>query len=730
MFVFPAFNANFKTRKRTFRCCERCRIKRIKCNLMVENFDTLGCESCQNIFSPCSLANTKTDRLNFTDKLVSPENLNHTGNLYVGAGGGAGGGGGGGPSPMKRETVLPDIETAYDPAFEPINRYTNAMSVPLEATTPKLLKEYFNFNLSSAKEGSYQYLLTSHPRAVLEVKMEEDASVYHESGIIIPELPSNLSHLLPKDGLPHFKNWYHYQFLLQIQAFTLSTFKFHFKTQEIEKLLEIYFLKINCIFPIVRESDFWDNFRGGTEPTIIIYAMILLVLRDKLSADVFKQVFSRAPSYVHSDDNYYRTLETFTDELDFKIRQLNLVLESLGDYDKINRLVTMLLISLHYRFDRAGGEQSSQDLTCGINLAFALAIHMKPTKKIYDQEKAQYLSELWWTCYVMDRFNSVTNFRCFFIKHEDFNLDLPYRNLNLLQLVQLAKSFENMLVALYQPFNNVHMKDQNNDMQSRLKIFNAADFQALEFNLCSHEIARDFSNFEEIDGNKDLELYKANYVESTIHLLSRLVNNTIILVSQKGFFNDPAIHNLIPKKSILRASGNVLWYMKKIPESLVLQAPILIFCLLISMSCGLKMKARNILGTVDNELDDVNPSFEIEGYMLELEKFRRSWWVVDDVYKLAKDFIENLTMTEKKRRGIEMSLQNQDPLETKVNPHNTNSGFSIQNILQVAEQGPIDSYSVDGSNFFSGWDVSKIPQYDNFFDNLLDDLFNIDMFSM
>lgn len=71
--------------------------------------------------------------------------------------------------------------------------------------------------------------------------------------------------------------------------------------------------------------------------------------------------------------------------------------------------------------------------------------------------------------------------------------------------------------------------------------------------------------------------------------------------------------------------------MKKIPEKMVLQVPIVVFCLLVSNSCGLKMRVRNFLGTVDTELNDVRPSFEIEGYMLVLEKFRRGWWVVDDV---------------------------------------------------------------------------------------------------
>lgn len=45
--------------------------------------------------------------------------------------------------------------------------------------------------------------------------------------------------------------------------------------------------------------------------------------------------------------------------------------------------------------------------------------------------------------------------------------------------------------------------------------------------------------------------------------------------------------------------------MKKIPVKMVLQVPIVVFFLLASHSSGLKMRVRNILGTVDTELNDV-----------------------------------------------------------------------------------------------------------------------------
>ena len=243
----------------------------------------------------------------------------------------------------------------------------------------------------------------------------------------------------------HIRGWPHFQLLLEIHAFTLSDERFHIKPAEISSLLQIFFFEINAIFPIVLESEFWSNYDSGIEPTITVFAMVLLVLRDKLAEEVSRAVYSRKRTEAQSDE-LYDGLEQFMDGLDFKIRQLNMIVKQLCDHSKVNQLVVMLLLSLHHWFSSSGSEPCSLDLICGINLAFALVIHKILTRKFISQPRTARLSKLWWTCYVLDRFNLVTNFRCFSIKHEDFNLELLHENLNLLQMMQLFKSFEKMLV--------------------------------------------------------------------------------------------------------------------------------------------------------------------------------------------------------------------------------------------------------------------------------------------
>jgi hypothetical protein len=55
MFVFPAFDSNYKTRKRTFKCCRICRSKRMKCIISLTDYESVGCDNCQKHGFGCDL---------------------------------------------------------------------------------------------------------------------------------------------------------------------------------------------------------------------------------------------------------------------------------------------------------------------------------------------------------------------------------------------------------------------------------------------------------------------------------------------------------------------------------------------------------------------------------------------------------------------------------------------------------------------------------------------------
>lgn len=54
MFVFPAFDSNYKTRKRTFKCCRTCRARRLKC-IQSNDYETEGCDICDKDGYVCDL---------------------------------------------------------------------------------------------------------------------------------------------------------------------------------------------------------------------------------------------------------------------------------------------------------------------------------------------------------------------------------------------------------------------------------------------------------------------------------------------------------------------------------------------------------------------------------------------------------------------------------------------------------------------------------------------------
>ena len=55
MIVFPAFDANYKTRKRTFKFCVNCRSRRLKCVILSGDYDVKGCDNCRESGKSCDL---------------------------------------------------------------------------------------------------------------------------------------------------------------------------------------------------------------------------------------------------------------------------------------------------------------------------------------------------------------------------------------------------------------------------------------------------------------------------------------------------------------------------------------------------------------------------------------------------------------------------------------------------------------------------------------------------
>lgn len=690
MFVFPALNSNFKSRKRAFRCCQLCRIKRTKCDITSPDFESTGCASCRNHGWKCS----------FVKKF------------------------GLGQERTPEDLALPDaLQNSHQLA-------------PLDMKNVNLrhLKDTFNFNSSGPdSDSAYQYVFQHHPKAIINDKIA-DTSAWHESGVFVDSKDSKKTGFWSREKEYHIRSRKTYNYLVLIHAFTLSSPEFDLTAYETTRLLQIYFFKINSIFPIVHEKRFWDDYHSNKAQNIIIYSMVLLILRDKLAEPLLKDMFLRCKNKLENTNRLEITTEEFDEDLvsfmrdlDTKIRQINLVLPELGDVDKLTRLVVSLLLSLNYRFDRLGNEQSSHDVTAALNLALSLAIHMKPTNhENFTQERIEYSANLWWVCFVFDRFNAISNCRSIFVKHEDFNVDFPYSNIHLLRMVQLARAFEHMLTATYRPYNNIHMSDLNNDLQNRLKIFNVDEFQKLEFDFCDKEIASGNPVFATVPNPHDLGNLLF-YLSNSSHFMTRLINNTAIMIAQKMRFDDPSVPKDIPERVVLKAAANVLWYVHQMDDAWKLNFPLITWSLLLAMASHMKRRAKLQLEGTRMELDAATPKYEVEDFLMELEKYAGTWWIVDEVCNLSRDFMDKVTRTQKRKcNGASLPPKR---IIVEISPDPTSASPPLQRMPLVPSITNIVHAMELPSEFPEIFpDTAQRTDYDQYFSPTLAEIFDNEFF--
>lgn len=744
MFVFPAFDSNYKTRKRTFQCCQNCRNKRIKCEITSKDYENLGCLTCRKHKWNCSLIRSTVPEVveakpkppsvvhpprqipvnrgnNFTASYPYPPfpsppqpiqrvpSINHSmigQNNFQGM--------------QAQGQSLHSIQNPQKPHFQnhiplsPVNQvhpmHMGRITLPMfpspgsraipnqpihnippnaitgnrsrassttssvtnehteqdaelldliyaaehatkdvELLTPQYLKKRFNFNISGLDaDSTYQLLTHGHPRVII-ANASKDKTIWHESGVYM-KMTNEEKYKVKNFGngssykLYNIRNMHIYKFLLGIRAFTLSSDKYKFTYDDTLALVKVYFHKLNLIFPLVYEELFWVKFNAGKCQNTLLYLMILLILRDELSKPILQRVFARSGAKI----DFAAELIEFMTDLEYKLRQIILILPQLGDDDKFNQMIVSLILLLHFNFDRYGNEKSSHDLTDAVNLAVTLGIHMKRLSKKLEYGKAEYTTNLWWCCYVLDRFNSIVNQRCIFIKQEDFNLDLPYSNTNLMKLIQLARAVEHMSFAIYQPFTDKPREEE------RYKLFDD-EFQKNEFEFCDRE-----HNHANLDVYSDT----SNYIDNTSHFLARMVNNVVIICAQKAKYDDELIPNEIPAADAFRASKNILFYLTQMKDEHMINIPMIPWCVSLAMAVAMKKEAKVVFTEPDqiDTLEDIpeDPIYEFERYMRGLERFRGTWWIVDEIYRLSRDFMDKLH-NRKERKGSRRKRQKLQP---------------------------------------------------------------------
>lgn len=707
MFVFPAFDSNYKTRKRVFRCCERCRAKRIKCRFSDD--EKSGCLSCLKHGEVCSFSPQ-----NNSGSTVGQHNIN---NVTTDS-----------STPPIRSgkvntqgtyltNVIPNDDNSTASIVSPT--LSESGDVDIKLVTPMYLKQQFNFVVSGMlDERGYEYVFHDHPKVVINNKIS-DSTFWHESGIHVgysnPKTSVEDGTTVPRKRKIlckpinasdfHIKDKRTYKYLLSINAFSLTTGEYAFTNSEIRRLIDIYFVKINSIFPIVNTLEFWEEYQTNRLPSIVIYAILIVILKDSQAEPILKAMFQRNGKSVDDDQVYI----DYITELENKIRQILLVLPQLGDYDKLTRLATKLLLSMHFSYDRLGNEESAHDLTDAINLALLMGIHMKRQITDFNENKLDHLNNLWWCCYIFDRFNALINSRTLFISLKDFNIDPP-RSANLLKLTQVAKSLENMLLDIYRPFKRDTKKSRN-------EVYDLNEFHINEFDLCQKDQSGELNEFGVKTTNSSVGGVTGvveTYVASSVYLLTRLVNNVVILAGQKSKFDNPHIANNIPEEIAYIASTNILWYMNNKLEEVIMNFPMIPWCISLGMAVTLKRKAKQILIS-STDFSAVQTNNDLNKYIKLLEKYSKKWWVVDEICKLSKEFEKKLEA--KKTRELKRSIPDvlTDQESKKPRDESINSEMP-------ATQDPVTAYNIPQiSNLLNETSTNNLPirsQYS--FSNLQD----------
>ncbi|KAL7665768.1 Transcription factor domain-containing protein [[Candida] zeylanoides] len=588
MFVFPAFDANYNTRARVFRQCERCRAKKTKCRPAGGG----GCAPCAQRRLACSLA----------ERPPSPQ-----------------------PAPSASAPPPPL-------AAAPVGALPDAATLDMRTVTPLFLKQHFNFTVSGMSDTrGYSFVFHGHPKAVIGGNTA-DKSYWHESGVHV-----DYEHAPPSPG--HIRDRRTYQYLVAINAFSITSGEYGFTAAEMRQLIDLYFAKINSVFPIVNTKPFWEEYAANTLPSIMLYTVVLVIAKDSLAQPLVRQMLARGRR-VATPAALNAAYLDFIRELELKVRQLLLVLPQLGDHDKLTRLAASMLLSLHFGYDRFGNEQASQDLTNAINLALSMGIHMKRQIVAFDADKIEHLNNLWWICFVFDRVNAIVNCKSLFIRLKDFNVDPP-RNPNLLKLTHAAKSLEHMLSDIYRPF-------KRDTLKPRTELYNMDEFQKAEFDECSRQQARAHGGVE-------------TYVASTVSLLTRLIKNVTVLAAQKSKYDNPDIPNHVPDAIALHASQNILWFVLHQQESMMINIPVVPWCLSLAMAQALKWKAREVLHPGAVSQPSTGPGYHLEDFLETLDRYAPQWWVVDEICKLSREFDRKLEGKRAKRAAPEPAVKRLKP---------------------------------------------------------------------
>lgn len=749
MFVFPAFDSNYKTRKRTFRCCKKCRTKRIRCILLHADYEINGCDNCRMHGFSCDLVTSKVKKECECAPQIKREaekNSGSNGKLAdytttstqrpqkFGNGQGFVAPYGNSHAHIQNQIdalienavqsaeILSSLALPRKPKQEPKDDLPlgavdmNAPSITISSVNlelPTISEKNVNFDKNVAFESQgvdfgnrnagydkshinfdtktysadhsgsdlWQFTPPFPPTVPVAPYVPSIESIdliidkidwrylkkhydfnttirqprfYFAKTLSRKESPSlqveTVTEILSRKHLTKCKkltahNALHFKFLLSMHAFTLNTPGFYeISDTDLLQLFEIYFYKINSVFPIVFEAEFWELYKRNKIPTTIVYAIVLVTARDELAEPILARCFANNGATFR--ENQIR----FLTELEMKVRQVLMFLPELGDTEKLARLITQLLLSLNFKFNKFGNEQSSHDLVECISYAYSLLIHQEffhvRIAKEGAQKKSVYLKHLWWVIFIFDRFNGLMNGKAMFIKRLDFNIARPTDLPHLDQLVSLAYALEDTLIAVFRPprISGGKQVITSEDLEGDPE-FRPGEFIEQEMKMIGeHEKLKkqfmDYRQYEVPLTNHLPGIPVERYRDRMVLFLLRILSNQIVLILRTGQVKysddtpDMDEFSLVLSESFL----SLLEMLRDGRGSqLVMETPLVPLIMLVAFSVPLTTRLRIIskLKNVGNMFMDFKKVQKVgelsKVYLTELEKFAEKWWFVNEV---------------------------------------------------------------------------------------------------
>lgn len=723
MFVFPAFNQNYKTRKRAFRCCRQCRTKRVRCIVLDANYETHGCDNCRSMGALCDLAVPGKDDGEPRTASGASLGLSTPGASLTA------------PRRTRAKEERKRAREATPPALPKMVALSRSLyAAPLEARA--LIESNYNIvpplvlNARAFALDSPQPDLFADKIVVAAVKIEDKE--LDSAHLLLQMLDVAVNGMSPSDGVLHdavddvpaadrravpddvdsyidtvdwrflkvhfdfnttvrqsrfyfskavsrrerfmkvaetttervakklgtrssyltLSNSPHFKFLLSIHAFTLNTPGFfEISDADLVRMYEIYFYKLNSVFPIVFEAEFWELYKRNKIPNIIAYAVVLNTARDELADPIL------ARSFVDKT-NFKKNRLRFLNDLEMKIRQLLIFLPELGDTEKLARLITQLLLSLSFKFNKYGNEQSSSDVGDCVSYAYSLLIHQEffhvRIAKEGASRKSEYLKKLWWIIFIFDRLNAVMNGKAMYIKRLDFNINRPTDAPHLNQLVELAYVLDDTLIAVFRPTRRVGAKEViapldslEGDPEFRPSQFIEEELQVLDNVAEMKRLLTDYRNHEsDCKGHLPAFLVE-KYRERMVYFIVRLVHHQIILILRTGQikysedspqlddFSIGLVEKLFGIFDTLKDGRN---------HQLVMSAPLIPLLILATYSVPVtarlrmltKLKNKDFSGYDEERLKRITRL--AQAYHKELKVFAEKWWFINEVVESIETF--------------------------------------------------------------------------------------------